>query len=196
MKEHAQYHQGRPFFLYLAFLAPHFPLHAPAEDIARYKGQFAEGWDVVRRRRWERMRTMGLIHCDLALLERDTWTRWNTPDQELLAKIGPGEVTRAVPWASLTPEQKNLQRTKMAIHAAMITRMDLEIGRVLKQIEHMGAERDTLIIFLSDNGASSELIIRGDGHDANAPPGSARSYLCLGPGWASACNAPFRLHKS
>jgi arylsulfatase len=124
------------------------------------------------------------------------WTRWNTPDEELFAKIGPGEIARAVPWSTLTPEQKNFQRTKMAIHAAMITRMDLEIGRVLDQLRAMNAERDTVVIFLSDNGASSEQLIRGDGHDRTAPPGSARSFLGLGPGWSSNSNAPFRLHKS
>src|SRR5438270_13785671 len=85
--------------------------------------------------------------------------RWNTPDAELLAKIGPGEITRAVPWSTLTPEQKSFQRTKMAIHAAMITRMDLEIGKLIKQLETMGAERDTVIDFLSDNRASSEQLI-------------------------------------
>ncbi len=101
-----------------------------------------------------------------------------------------------MPWASLTDEQKSFQRTKMAIHAAMISRMDREIGRVLDQLRAMKALNDTVIVFLSDNGASSEQLIRADGHDAGAAPGSAKSHLCLGPGWASAANAPFRLHKS
>src|SRR5258708_31677299 len=105
------------------------------------------------------------------------WTRWNTPDEELLAKVGPGEVARAVAWNALTAEQKKLQRTKMAIHAAMITRMDLEIGKVLDQLQAMNAYHDTVILFLSDNGASSEQLIRGDGHDSGAPLGSARSFL-------------------
>jgi len=101
-----------------------------------------------------------------------------------------------VPWSSLTPEQRSFQRTKMSIHAAMISRMDREIGRVLDQLKAMNAFEDTVIVFISDNGASSEQLIRADGHDASAPPGSMRSHLCLGPGWASAANAPFRLHKS
>jgi arylsulfatase len=103
---------------------------------------------------------------------------------------------RATPWSTLTPEQKDFQRTKMAIHAAMITRMDLEIGKVLDQLKAMNAERDTVIVFLSDNGASSEQLIRADGHDKTAPAGSAKTFLGLGPGWASNSNAPFRLHKS
>jgi arylsulfatase len=124
------------------------------------------------------------------------WTPWNTADEELIAQIGPGEVTRAVPWDSLTDEQKEFQRTKMAIHAAMVTRVDTEIGNVLNQIDAMGATDDTVILFLSDNGCSSEQLIRGDGHDPTAPPGSANSYLCLGPGWSSCSNTPLRLHKS
>lgn len=196
LKEHAKDHAADPFFLYLAPHSPHFPLHALPEDIERYKDRFAEGWDTGRERKLQRMHRMGLVNCALPPLEPDMWTRWNTPDAELLSKIGPGEVTRAVPWSSLTPEQKSFQRLKMAIHAAMITRMDLEIGKVLDQLRAMGVERDTLVIFLSDNGASSEQLIRGDGHDASAPAGSARSFLGLGPGWSSNSNTPLRLHKS
>lgn len=196
LAEHARDHAADPFFLYFAPHSPHFPLQAPAEDIAKYKDKFAEGWDTAREVKLARMKRMGLVNCALAPLEPNMWTPWNTPDAELFAKIGPGEVTRAVPWSSLTAEQKALQRTKMAIHAAMITRMDTEIGRVLDQVRAMDAERDTVVIFLSDNGASSEQLIRGDGHDRNAPAGSAASFLGLGPGWASNSNAPFRLHKS
>jgi arylsulfatase A-like enzyme len=196
LKEHAKDHASDPFLMYLAPHAPHFPLHAPAEDIEKYKDRFAEGWDVARERKHARMRRMGLVNCSLAPLEPAMWTPWNTPDEELFAKIGEGEVARAVPWNSLTAGQKDFQRTKMAIHAAMVTRMDLEIGKVLAQVQAMGAERDTMVVFLSDNGASSEQLIRGDGHDRAAPAGSAKSFLGLGPGWASCSNAPFRLHKS
>jgi arylsulfatase A-like enzyme len=196
LKEHQRDHASQPFFLYTAFHSPHFPLQAPQADIDHYKDRFAEGWDTARERKWQRMTKMGLINCSLAPLEPNMWTKWNTPDDELRAKIGPGEISRAVPWSTLTPEQKKLQRTKMAIHAAMITRMDIEIGKILKQVEAMGALNDTIVVFLSDNGASSEQLIRGDGHDSSAPLGSARTHLGLGPGWASNSNAPFRLHKS
>lgn len=196
LQDHARNHKNTPFLMYLAPHAPHFPLQAPPADIDRYRGKFAEGWDTARERKWARMKKLGLIDCPLAPLERNMWTTWNTPDAELLAKIGPGEVSRAVPWSMLTAEQKELQRTKMAIHAAMITRMDLEIGKVLQQVEAMGETGNTVVLFLSDNGASSEQLIRGDGHDAKAPPGSAKTHLGLGPGWASNSNAPFRLHKS
>ena len=166
------------------------------EDIARYEGRFSEGWDAVREKRFSRMRRMGLVNCELSPLEPQERPRWSTPDEELREKIGPGEVTRAVPWSTLTPEQKAFQRKKMAIHAAMITRMDAEIGSVVEQLRATNQLDNTVILFLSDNGASAEQIIRADGHDASAPPGSAASYLCLGPGWASAANTPFRLHKS
>jgi arylsulfatase len=196
LKEHARDHARDPFFMYLAPHCPHFPLHALAGDIEKYKDRFAEGWDTARERKMARMRRMGLVNCELPPLEPNMWTRWNTPDDELRAKIGAGEVMRAVPWSTLTPEQKHFQRIKMAIHAAMITRMDIEIGKVLGQVTAMGAERNTVVVFLSDNGASSEQIIRADGHDATAPPGSARSFLCLGPGWSTYSNTPLRLHKS
>jgi arylsulfatase len=83
----------------------------------------------------------------------------------------------------------------MSIHAAMVHRIDTEVGRVVDQLRAMGALDNTVVIFLSDNGASAEQIIRGDGHDPAATPGSAKSFLCLGPGWSSAANTPFRLHK-
>ncbi len=84
----------------------------------------------------------------------------------------------------------------MAIHAAMVDRMDREIGRVLEQLRAMGAFENTLIFFLSDNGASAEIMVRDDGHDPAAAAGSAASHLCLGPGWSTVANTPFRRHKT
>jgi arylsulfatase len=196
LKEHQAQHKDEPFYCYLAFTSPHFPLHALQKDIDRYRDRYLEGWDVIRERRWKRMRDMGLINCDLAPREPETIPSWNFPKEKLKEAIGPGEVDRAVAWNDLTDEQKRFQATKMAIHAAMIDRMDREIGRVLDQIKAMGADENTVIFFVSDNGASAEQIIRGDMNASSAAPGSAKSYLCLGPGWSSAANTPFRLHKS
>ena len=196
LREHAEQHGGRPFFLYLAFTSPHFPLHALQEDVDRYRDRYRVGWDVVRRRRFERLREAGIVNCNLSPPEPETIPHWNFPAERLLADIGPGEAPRAAPWNELSGEQQTFQATKMAIHAAMIDRMDREIGRVLDQLKAMGAYRNTVIFFLSDNGASAEQIIRGDMHDPAAPPGSAKSYLCLGPGWSTAANTPFRRHKS
>ncbi len=111
-------------------------------------------------------------------------------------KLGPAEIAKPLPWDELTLEQQAFQAAKMAVHAAMVDRMDQNIGRVLAQLQEMGAWEDTLILFASDNGASAEIMVRGDGHDPNAPPGSGKTFLCLGPGWSSASNTPFRRHKT
>jgi arylsulfatase A-like enzyme len=196
LQEHARDHADRPFFQYLCFTSPHFPLHALPEDIARYRDRYRQGWDVLREERYQRQRGLGLVDCGLATREEKTAPRWNPSEAELQQRVGPGEIGRAVAWDDLTDEQKRFQAEKMAIHAAMVDRMDQEIGRVLEQLLAMNALDNTLILFLSDNGASAEQIIRGDGHDPNVPPGSAKSYLGLGPGWSTMSNSPFRMHKS
>jgi len=196
LAEHQAKHREQPLFLYLAFIAPHFPLHALPEDIAVYRDRYREGWNVLRQERYGRMRQMGLVNCPLSKLDPETVPSWNFPEEKLREQIGPGEVGRAVRWNTLTAEQKQLQAIKMSLHAAMIHRMDVEIGRVLDQLKAMGAVENTVIFFLSDNGASAEQIIRGDLHDPTAPPGSAKTYLSIGPGWSSAANTPLRLHKS
>ena len=193
LKEHAAAHAGRPFFSYLAFTVPHFPLQAPPEDIARHRDRYLCGWDEVRMERWRRLREAGIVDCALAAPEPSFAPRYFKPG--VLETLGPGEVAHAVPWAGLTEEQKRYQADKMAIHAAMIDRMDREIGRVLEQVRAMGARENTVVLFLSDNGTDATILVRGDGHDRAAPPGSAGSFLCLGPGWSSAGNSPFRRHK-
>jgi len=193
LKDHAANHADKPFFLYLAFIAPHFPLHAPQEDIARYRDKYVEGWDAVRQRRYERLRNIGIVHCALAAPEPTFSPRYFKP--QVLETLGPGESRFAIPWKDLTDEQKKFQATKMTIHAAMITRMDYEIGRVIEQVQAMGAFEDTLIFFLSDNGTDATILVRGEGHDRAAAPGSWRSFLCLGPGWSTVGNTPFRRHK-
>ena len=196
LKEHAQQHNGKPFFQYLCFTSPHFPLHALPEDIARYQKRYLAGWDVLRAERFARQRELGIITCELAPRAEKTAPRWNPSEAELQQKVGPGEIGRAVAWTDLTEVQRLFQAEKMAIHAAMVDRMDREIGRVVEQLTAMNALDKTLIMFVSDNGASAEQIIRGDGHDRTAPPGSGRSYLGLGPGWSTMSNSPFRMHKS
>jgi len=195
LKEHAAQHAKDPFCLYLAFICPHFPLQAPQEDIARYRGKYDVGWDVIRDQRWPRMREMGLVNCALSRRDPVTIPNWNMSDDQLRSEIGPGEMGHALAWRELTDAQRAFQATKMSIHAAMIDRMDQEIARVLQQIKTMGAADNTVTFFVSDNGASAEIINRGDRHDPTAAPGSAKSYLCLGPGWSTAANTPFRLHK-
>jgi arylsulfatase len=194
LREHARQHADRPFFLYLAFNAPHFPLHALPEDIARYRDRYRAGWEAIRAERWRRIQELGLAAGRLSEVERHVGPPYDFPDA--LRQFGPGEVNRPVPWDELTEPQREFQATKMALHAAMVDRMDREIGRVLDQLRAMGAFDDTLIFFLSDNGASAEIMIRDDGHDPSAEPGSAATHLCLGPGWSTVANTPFRRHKT
>jgi len=196
LKDHAANYPGQPFFQYLAFHSPHFPLHALPEDIAMYKTRYLSGWDHIRKERFKRMTELGLISCDLSPLDPDIIPSWNFPEIKLRQMIGDNEVAYALPWDSLTPGQKEFQAMKMAVHAAMVHRMDIEIGRVLDQVRTMGVLDNTIVIFISDNGASAEQIIRGDMHDPAAPVGSSKTYLGIGPGWSGTANTPFRLHKS
>jgi arylsulfatase len=196
LKEHDRRHADKPFFLYMAFIAPHFPLHAPPEDIAFYRGRYDAGWDVIRDERLKRLRDLGLVGCELSPRQPRTKPKWNLSPEALAERIGPGEAPRAVSWRSLTPEQRAFQARKMEIHAAMIHRLDREAGRAIAQLKAMGQWENTVTLVVSDNGASAEQIIRGDGHDKRAEPGSGASYLCLGPGWSTAANTPFRYHKS
>lgn len=172
LAEHAETHADSPFFSYVAFISPHFPLMAPPEDIAKYNNRFRKGWDTLREERLERMKRLGIVNCELS-------TR--TPE---------------VPaWNTLTKEERTMWQARMAVHAAMVDRMDAEIGRVIAQLKSMGTYDNTLILFLSDNGASAERLVRGDGNDPKAAPGSAKSFLCLEPGWANLSNTPLRKSK-
>ncbi len=194
LKDHATNHQQKPFFQYIAFIAPHFPLHALPQDIAKYRDKYLNGWDETRAARFARQQKMGLVSTPLSVLEREVGPPYANP--EAIQKLGPGEINRPLPWVELTDEQRRFQATKMAIHAAMIDRMDQEIGRIITQLRAMNAYENTLIFFASDNGASAEIMVRNGGHDPSAAPGSAASYLCLGPGFSSTSNTPFRRHKT
>ncbi len=193
LREHADKHAAEPFLTYLAFTSPHFPIQAPAEDIARYEAAYAQGWEKTRAARYERQKKMGLVTCALSQPEPQVRAASGKPD--VLDHLGAGETLFAVPWDSLTAEQKKFQAKKEAIHAAMIDRIDREVGRVIAQLKAMGSFENTIIFFLSDNGASAEIMVRGDGHDQSAEPGSAHSFLCLGPGGSTVSNTPFRRHK-
>jgi arylsulfatase A-like enzyme len=194
LQEHAAKHANQPFFEYLAFTAPHFPLQAPAEDIARYRDKYLRGWDLMREERWARMRKLGIGGRALSPIERDLGPPYAYP--EAIKQLGSNEVNRPVRWNELTRSQQEFQANKMAVHAAMVDRMDREIGRVLAQVRAMGAMENTLILFLSDNGASAEMMIRGDGHNPEAICGTGATFLSLGPGWSSLANTPFRRHKT
>lgn len=194
LKEHAQRYAAQPFFEFLAFTSPHFPVQAPEEDVARYADRYLTGWDALRDQRWERMHAMEIGGSTLATIERELGPPYDHPDA--MAKLGPNEVNRPIAWSTLNDAQRKFQAQKMAIHAAMVDRMDREIGRVLAQLREMGALENTLILFLSDNGASAEMMVRGDGHDPEAHCGTGATFLSIGPGWSSMANTPFRRHKT
>jgi arylsulfatase len=194
LKDHAANHGTKPFFHYVAFIAPHFPLHALPDDIAKYRDRYLQGWEALRAERFAKQKKLGITKTTLSELEREVGPPYAFP--EAIEKLGPGEVNRPLPWAELTEAQRRFQATKMAIHAAMVDRMDHEIGRIIGQLKTMKAFENTLIMFASDNGASAEIMVRNGGHDPQAPAGSERTYLCLGPGFSSACNTPHRRHKT
>ena len=185
----------QPFFLYLAFNSPHFPLQAPPEDIARYRERYRDGWEAVR---------AGAMEADSRAGPRQTAgsRTWSARSGPPITSRKPSKLSG--PTRSTVPSRGprspstsgRFKPSKMEIHAAMVDRMDREIGRVLDQLRAMGAFENTLIFFLSDNGASAEIMVRDDGHDRHAPAGSAASHLCLGPGWSTVANTPFRRHKT
>lgn len=194
LKEHAEHYADRPFFQYVAFTSPHFPLHALQQDIDRYRDRYLAGWDELRAQRGERLKKLHLVTHNPPAVERALGPPYKF--EKDLDKLGDGEAFLPLPWSELTEHQRRFQATKMAIHAAMVDRMDQEIGRVINQLRAMDAFENTLVIFASDNGASAEIMVRGDSHNPDAPPGSAESFLCLGPGFSSLANTPFRRHKT
>jgi len=168
-------------------------VQAPPADVAKYRKKYLAGWDDLRDHRWKRM--AGLKFGDvLPPIERDLGPPYANPDA--IKKLGPNELNRPVEWKGLTAEQKVFQAGKMAVHAAMVDRMDREIGRILDVLRKADKLDDTLVMFLSDNGASAEIMVRGDGHDPHAECGTGATFLSIGPGWSSLCNTPFRRHKT
>ncbi len=178
-----------PFFLYVAFTSPHWPMHALPEDAVRYKGRYKDGWDALRDERHQRMATMGIVDKRWPLSPRDP---------------------RVPAWA-VAPNREWQQR-RMEIYAAMIDRMDQNVGRIVKSLEETRQMDNTLILFLSDNGGCAEELgpkagglhipeRTRDGRPVrrgNLPdvmPGGPDTYQSYGIGWANASNTPFRLYK-
>jgi arylsulfatase len=208
LQEHGERHSGTPFFAYLCFNSPHYPLKAPQSYIDKYKGRYDAGWDAVRAKRFARQMELGFPKSwKLSEPEGHVISTHSPQDQakreEQTRRYGFEEVYSYVPWETLSDRQKKEQAAKMEIHAAMVDLIDVQVGRVLGAIEALGALDDTLVVFLSDNGADCtqmlpDVQMPGDlvyEHDPAAPWGSEMTCLALGPAWASAANAPFRRHK-
>jgi arylsulfatase len=164
---------NKPFFLYLAHNAPHFPLQAPQEDIDRYLGKYAAGWDVLRRDRHARQLELGLVEPGWPLTPRDE---------------------RVTAWADVDREKQAQMDHIMAIYAAVVDRMDRSIGTLVDALKKRGVLDDTLILFLSDNGGNAESGPWGKA-GGPGPLGSAQSDVFCGMSWANAENTPFRLYK-
>jgi len=192
LREHAEQYPDAPFFAYAAYTAPHFPLQAPQEIIDKYRGRYREGWDSIRQQRYEKLTQAGIIDTPLSPRLESVGPAYRNNN---LGPLGTDEVFYPVAWDALTESQKRFQAEKMAIHAAMVDCVDHEVGRIIAELKQSNMFDNTIIFVFSDNGCSSEIMIRGDGHDPTAAPGSGKSYLCLGPGWSTACNTPFQLHK-
>jgi len=161
--------RGQPFFLYVAYTAPHAPLHAWPEDIARYRGKYRVGWDELRRRRHRRMIELGVIDPRWPLSPRDP---------------------EAPAWADVSDEDR--ADLKMSVFAAQVDRMDRGIGRIVARVRASGIENHTLILFLSDNGGCAEDMDEGR---PGAPIGTIDSSIGYGPPWANLSDTPFRRFK-
>ncbi|MCO8124567.1 sulfatase-like hydrolase/transferase [Stieleria sp. TO1_6] len=184
-----------PWFVYLAMNAPHFPLHAPKELIAKYSDRYASGWDVARSRRLEQMKKLGVVPLETQLTPRSVHFDW-----------GASEPDENPPWNSLSKDRRTDLSRRMAIYAAMVDSMDQNIGRVIAELKRRGEFENTLILFTSDNGACAEwdpfgfdgksgpsnVLHRDDQLDAMGAPGTFHS---AGSGWANVSNTPWRLYK-
>lgn len=169
LTRHHASQKDRPFFMYLAYTAPHWPIHALPEDIAEYEGKYSGGYDSVRTRRFERMKQLSLIADS-----------WQFPPLE----------EKVPAWSEVDAAEES---RKMEVYAAMIHRMDQGIGRIMAAVRKLGIEENTMVVFLSDNGGSAEEIDRSE---PGAVIGTAESYTSIGLPWAIVNNTPFRRYKS
>lgn len=186
---------NQPFFLYLAYTAPHWPLHAPAQLVESYRGVFDDGWDELRARRLERLKAEGVVPDDTELSSRFDFVR---------------------PWTDV--EDHDWEAHRMMVYAAQIEAMDQGIGRVVDTLTATGQLDNTVLVFLSDNGASSEILPQVNmehfrrrtaevphggrhgepmriGNQPSVYPGASDTYASYGPSWANLSNAPFRMFK-
>lgn len=160
--------EDKPYFLYLSYTAPHDPLHAWPEDIEKYRGVYDIGYEQIREARFRRQKQLELFGPDV--------------------RLSPATHQQ---WSSLSKEQQRNEAQRMQVYAAMIDRVDQNIGKLLKKIRELGEEDNTIIMFASDNGCSSENVNTGDGEI-----GSLTRWASLKRDWANVSNTPFRYWKN
>jgi arylsulfatase len=190
---------GQPFFAYVAYQAVHYPHQAPREFIDKYDGVYDGGWEELRRERLDRQKELGIVSPDVALAPQFTNTTmdsWKIPD-----------------WDSLSDEERRFSAHRMQTYAGMVDNMDVNVGRLLAHLEEMGEAENTLVIFLSDNGADPTQMPllpgfgpwyeanysfsqRGDYDAEFSQMGQKGSFDYYGPGWAAAANAPHSYYKT
>jgi len=202
VKRIQEHDTDNPYFMYVAYMAPHWPMHAPQEEIAKYKGHYDGGWDEMRASRYKRMQEMGLVDSKWQLTPRDSFVD---------------------PWSDDIPDRE-WELANMETYAAMTSYMDMSIGRIVDALKQNGQYENTLILFLQDNGACAEKLNwitkrpndkeplkKGDLQTEMVPyftrdgkpvkgmkeawPGGPESYTTYGVNWANASNTPFREYK-
>lgn len=179
----------KPFFLYMAYNVAHFPLQALSEDIAEYRGKYKQGWDVLRKKRYEKLIEQGLIDKKTKLSPpEDNINKFRPP---LLSKGPWKNVHKYRPWEELRESEKDTLDLEMAVYAAMIDRMDQNIGRLIQKLKDMGEFDNTLIVFLTDNG-SCPYWARSN---KKIPIGTTDSKWSLSAAWANLGNTPYRYYK-
>lgn len=161
----------KPFFLYMTYTAPHWPIQAPQKIVDKYKGKYKKGWTVLREQRYARMIELGIIDKNWSLTPQDSRS-----------------------WDNMSQEQKEESDLRMAIYAAMVDRMDQNIGRLMNDLEAKGKLNNTLILFFNDNGACAEFNELGSG-SADQLETKDGYVLSYGRAWANASNTPYRLYK-
>ncbi|HEX8014667.1 MAG TPA: sulfatase-like hydrolase/transferase, partial [Flavobacterium sp.] len=171
--------ENKPFFLYLAFTAPHWPLQAKPVDIAKYRGKFDEGWDVLREKRIKKLKENGILLADQTIAPRDP----EVPE-----------------WNKLTYDEKQFWKAKMEVYAAMVDNMDQNVGKVLDKLKALKKDKNTLIVFISDNGAQGGFntynplrrgLVKNDG-----PIGTSGSFDYQEQNWAYLSNTPLQDYKN
>ena len=164
----------KPFFAHICYTAPHYPLHAKPEDIKKYVGKYLGGWERLRQDRFARMKKIGILDDRYKLTETDP---------------------KSYDWES---SNKEWEDQRMAVYAAMIDSMDQNIGRILSTLKDTGKDKNTLVLFLSDNGGCSEEPggRAAKGKKPKLIPGPKEYYTAVGPAWGWAQNAPFKRYKS
>lgn len=161
---------GKPFFHYIAFNAPHYPLQAPEEDVKTYRGVYEAGWDRIRKQRFARQKELGLFDVSLSL---------------------PPLPDHMSPWDSLTPGQQAFESFRMSVYAAMVDRLDWNIGRLINYLEEKEVLDHTLVMICSDNGACPFERSR----NPEIPPWEGGSFLLYDASWATVSNTPLRHYK-